>query len=252
MSVSNNDCITITRVSEGAMDPQTAEQAEDILRDIIIKNPRIVLDSPEVMRALLTTHDEIRGQNIVDLRSVAMKQLETQLNRLEATNRSVIAAAYDNLAGTQQIHRALLKLMEPTDLSGFLNMIGSEMIDVMLIDYACLILETQDQSPDPSLEQHSAVVKLAPKNFVAQYLCQNLDAKVTLRKVTTPDAFVYSEMREVVGSEACLQLDFGPGTVSGLLILAAKDAEQFSPAQGTDLLTFFATIFERAVRQWLA
>ena len=123
------------------MDPQTAEQAEDILRDIIIRNPRIVLDSPEVMRALLTTHDEIRGQNIVDLRSVAMKQLETQLNRLEATNRSVIAAAYDNLAGTQQIHRALLKLMEPTDLSGFLNMIGSEMIDVMIIDSACLILE---------------------------------------------------------------------------------------------------------------
>jgi uncharacterized protein YigA (DUF484 family) len=55
-----------------------------------------------------------------------------------------------------------------------------------------------------------------------------------------------------MGSEACLQLDFGAGTLPGLLILAAKDAEQFSPAQGTDLLTFFATIFERALRRWLA
>ena len=83
------------------MTPQTAAQAEDILRDIITKNPRIVLDAPDVMRALLAAHDETLGQNIVDLRSVAMQRLEAQLGRLEETNRSVIAAAYDNLAGTQ-------------------------------------------------------------------------------------------------------------------------------------------------------
>ena len=36
------------------MTPQTAAQAEEILRDIITQNPRIVLDAPEVMRALLS------------------------------------------------------------------------------------------------------------------------------------------------------------------------------------------------------
>jgi len=133
------------------MTPQTAAQAEEILRDIITQNPRIVLDAPEVMRALLTAHDETLGQNIVDLRSVAMHRLEAQLGRLEETNRSVIAAAYDNLAGTQQIHRALLKIMEPTDFGGFLTMIGAEMVDILRIDYAYLILETQTQSPDPNL-----------------------------------------------------------------------------------------------------
>ena len=68
------------------------------------------------------------------------ERLEAQLGRLEETNRSVIAAAYDNLAGTQQIHRALLKIMEPTDFGGFLTMIGTEMVDILRIDYACLIL----------------------------------------------------------------------------------------------------------------
>ena len=121
------------------MIPQDAAQAEKILRDFIIENPRIVLDAPDVMRALLATHDETLGQNIVDLRSVAMRRLEAQLGRLEETNRSVIAAAYDNLAGTQQIHRALLKIMEPTDFGGFLTMIGTEMVDILRIDYACLI-----------------------------------------------------------------------------------------------------------------
>ena len=234
------------------MTPQDAAQAEKILRDFITENPRIVLDAPDVMRALLASHDETLGQNIVDLRSVAMRRLEAQLGRLEETNRSVIAAAYDNLAGTQQIHRALLKIMEPTDFGGFLTMIGTEMVDILRIDYACLILETQNQSPDPNLAPLGPVVKPAPSGFVADYLSQNLAAKVTLRRVTKPNVFVYPEAMDPMGSEACLQLDFGAGTLPGLLILAAKDAEQFSPAQGTDLLTFFATIFERALRRWLA
>ena len=234
------------------MTPQDAAQAEKILRDFITENPRIVLDAPDVMRALLATHDETLGQNIVDLRSVAMRRLEAQLGRLKETNRSVIAAAYDNLAGTQQIHRALLKIMEPTDFGGFLTMIGTEMVDILRIDYACLILETQNQSPDPNLAPLGPVVKPAPSGFVADYLAQNLAAKVTLRRVTEPNIFVYPEAMGPMGSEACLQLDFGAGTLPGLLILAAKDAEQFSPAQGTDLLTFFATIFERALRRWLA
>ena len=234
------------------MTPQDVAQAEEILRDFITENPRIVLDAPDVMRALLATHDETLGQNIVDLRSVAMRRLEAQLGRLEETNRSVIAAAYDNLAGTQQIHRALLKIMEPTDFGGFLSMIGTEMVDILRIDYACLILETQNQSPDPNLTPLGPVVKPAPSGFVADYLSQNLAAKVTLRRVTKPNVFVYPEAMDPMGSEACLQLDFGAGTLPGLLIFAAKDAEQFSPAQGTDLLTFFATIFERALRRWLA
>jgi len=234
------------------MTPQDAAQAEEILRDFITENPRIVLDAPDVMRALLASHDQTLGQNIVDLRSVAMRRLEAQLGRLEETNRSVIAAAYDNLAGTQQIHRALLKIMEPTDFGGFLSMIGTEMVDILRIDYACLILETQNQSPNPNLAPLGPIVKPAPSGFVADYLSQNLAAKVTLRRVTKPNVFVYPEAMDPMGSEACLQLDFGAGTLPGLLILAAKDAEQFSPAQGTDLLTFFATIFERALRRWLA
>jgi len=234
------------------MIPQDAAQAEKILRDFIIENPRIVLDAPDVMRALLATHDETLGQNIVDLRSVAMRRLEAQLGRLEETNRSVIAAAYDNLAGTQQIHSALLKIMEPTDFGGFLTMIGTEMVDILRIDYACLIVETQNQNPDPNLAPLGPFVKPAPSGFLANYLSQNLVEKVTLRRVTEPNIFVYPEAIGPMGSEACLQLDFGAGTLPGLLILAAKDAEQFSPAQGTDLLTFFATIFERALRRWLA
>ena len=59
--------------------------------------------------------EEAMGGNIVDIRGIAMERLEHRLDRLEDTHRSVIAAAYENLAGTNQIHRAILRMMDPLD-----------------------------------------------------------------------------------------------------------------------------------------
>jgi len=37
-----------------------------------------------------------------------------------------------------------------------------------------------------------------------------------------------------------------------MLVFGAEDPHQFSPSQGTDLLAFFAEVFERAMARWLA
>ena len=62
----------------------------------------------DVMRALITANDRQMGGNIVDMRGIAMERLENRLDRLEDTHRSVIAAAYENLSGTNQVHRQLI------------------------------------------------------------------------------------------------------------------------------------------------
>ena len=36
------------------------------------------------------------------------------------------------------------------------------------------------------------------------------------------------------------------------LVLGAEDPHQFKPTQGTDLLAFFAGVFERTMRRWLS
>ena len=55
-----------------------------------------------------------------------------------------------------------------------------------------------------------------------------------------------------IRSEACLKLDLGEGRLPGLLVLGAEDPHMFHPQQGTDLMTFFAGVFERAMRRWLS
>lgn len=49
-----------------------------------------------------------------------------------------------------------------------------------------------------------------------------------------------------------MRLDFGKGRLPGLLVLGAEDPHQFRASQGTDLLGFFAGVFERTMRRWLS
>ena len=53
-------------------------------------------------------------------------------------------------------------------------------------------------------------------------------------------------------AEAVMALDLGPGRLPALLVLGSEDPHQFTPQHGTDLLSFFAGVFERALRKWLA
>jgi uncharacterized protein YigA (DUF484 family) len=62
---------------------------------------------------------------------------------------------------------------------------------------------------------------------------------------------LYGDKADYIRSEACLRLDFGPGRLPGMLAMGAEDPHQFSPQQGTDLLGFFGSVFERAMRRWL-
>ena len=76
--------------------------------------------------------------------------------------------------------------------------------------------------------------------------------QVTLRQLQDGMTTVHGAQAGWIRSEACLRLDFGPGRLPGMLALGAEDPHQFTPQQGTDLLSFFAGVFERSMRHWLS
>jgi uncharacterized protein YigA (DUF484 family) len=48
-----------------------------------------------------------------------------------------------------------------------------------------------------------------------------------------------------------MKLDFGPGRMPAMLVFGSEDPHMFKALQGTDLLAFFAGVFERLMRRWL-
>jgi uncharacterized protein YigA (DUF484 family) len=233
----------------------SSQRIEDSLRESIISRPDMILDDKEMMHALIAANERAMGGNIVDLRGVAMERLEARLDRLEDTHRSVIAAAYENLAGTNQIHRAILRMLDPLDFETFLQDLAGEVADLLRVDVMRLVLETAQNDHGQVSQKLGNVLSMAAPGFVGEYISQGREAplrQITLRQLQQGDAFIFGDKAEWIRSEAVLKLDFGPGRLPGLLVMGAEDPHQFTPQQGTDLLAFFAGVFERTMRRWLA
>lgn len=228
---------------------------EQDLRDRILAEPERFLEDRDVMNALVAANERAMGANIVDLRGIAMQRLESRLDRLEDTHRSVIAAAYENLAGTNQVHRAVLQLLDPLSFEDMLCALATEVAQTLRVDCVRLVLESMQDDEEPALQRLGDVLRVAGPGFVADYMSngRNVPARpVVLRQVAPGTAAIYGQQAEDIRSEALMRLDFGTGSLPGMLVFGAEDPHQFKPVHGTDLLAFFAGVFERTMRRWLS
>ena len=231
-----------------------SEQATALesLRQKILEDPEVILEDQDVMRALIDANERALGGNIVDLRGIAMERLESRLDRLEDTHRSVIAAAYENLAGTNLIHNAVLTVLEPVDFNEFLNSLSGDLLEALRVSRLRLILESKDyESPSVGFDD---VLSIVGPGDIDHYITagRNITVRpVTLRQVSPASSDVYGDNADYIKSEALLKLDLGKGRLPGLLVMGAEDPHQFRPNQGTDTLIFFCNVFERAIRRWL-
>ncbi|SDG52954.1 MULTISPECIES: DUF484 family protein [Alphaproteobacteria] len=233
----------------------SSPRIDETLREQLLSRPDMILDDRDLMQALIASNERAMGSNIVDLRGLAMERLESRLDRLEDTHRSVIAAAYENLAGTNQIHRAILRMLDPVAFEPFLRDLNGEVAAILRVDIIRLVLETGHPDDTRAVSKLGDVLSLAEPGFVSSYLTDRADAplrQVTLRQLGAGDRRIFGPRADLIRSEACLKLDFGPRRLPGLLVMGSEDPQMFTPQQGTDLLAFFGGVFERTMRRWLS
>ena len=221
----------------------------------MLSDPDQILDDTELMRVLATAADGAQGSNVVDMRAIAMERLEARLDRLEDTHRNVIAAAYENLAGTNMIHRAVLNLLEHEGFDAFLGALAGPVADTLRVDGCKLVLESGGDRSTAHLGELENILGLAEQGYVSLFAGLSKGGaprKVTLRQLSCGDPDIYGDRACAMRSEATLVLDLGKGRLPGMLVLGAEDPHQFAPGQGTDLLGFFAGVLERSLRRFLA
>ncbi|MEM1345690.1 MAG: DUF484 family protein [Pseudomonadota bacterium] len=233
----------------------------DLIRSLIVADPALVLDDDQVMRALIGEEAE-EGARVVDLRDRLVQRLEARLRSLVAANRSMIAAAYENVAGTRALHRAVIALSGTVTLEDFLRCLTREVPEILAIEEARLCLEADVDRPYPAEGLGQGLegrVLALPEGSVDDYL--RLDAMLTEGDPEAPPeetvvvrtAGIEAELifgpETAVRSEAMVRLDVA-GAV-GLVVFGAADPERFGADQGTDLLHFFGAVTERLLSQRL-
>jgi uncharacterized protein YigA (DUF484 family) len=237
--------------TESNVTRDTADTATD-WRARVLADPGLVLEDAELMRALVAASERAMGGNVVDLRGMAMERLEARLARLEETHRAVIAAAYDNLSATNQVHRAVLALLDAPGFEDFVLALTAEVSAVLRLDAVRLVLESPETGAD--VGRLGSVMAVRAPGFVDSYLRAhpNHPARpIVLRQGEPSAGGLYGPYANALRSEACLRLDLGAGRLGAMLALASEDPHQFKPGQGTDLLAFFGGVFERKLRHWL-
>lgn len=227
-----------------------------VLKDKILAQPDVILQDDDLLQALITANDQARGPNVIDLRGLAMQRLEDRLDRLEDTHKSVIAAAYENLAGTNQIHRAILCIMDADSFDTFLNVLNDDVVQILRVECIRIIFETRsvDTTQAQSLSNLHPMIGVEGPGFVQSYMTQGhgtLNSNVIVRPAPKGAPQVYGDHHPTIRSEAIMHLSLGANRPSAMAALGSQDANQFSPQQATDLLSFFAGVLERVLRRWL-
>ncbi len=228
------------------------DDERDLIRSLIVADPDLVLEDDQVMRRLIGERSGER--QVVDLRDRLVERLEQRLEKMVAHHRTVVAAAYENVAGTQQLHRAVLALIEPPDLPSFLYRLIHEVPQTLGLDEARLCLEADVDAVGPAegigADQHGRVLAL-PEGTVADYMALDGAASdpVVLREAGSEAELIFGDSNPVQ-SEALMRLDLA-GTPA-MLALGSSDRRKFDPGHGTDLLVFFAAAVERLLVQRLS
>jgi uncharacterized protein YigA (DUF484 family) len=214
------------------------------LRAAVLADPALVLDDPDVMRALIAATDRA-ARNVVDLRGALVSRLEQRLEKLERAHRSVIAAAYENIAGAAQVQRTTLTLLEQSDAAGFLHALLADTPDVLAVDAARLAVEAPDALPEAP-----GVIAL-PEGAADAYLAlSDADGRdgVWLRAAPAEAELLWGADAARVGSEALARIEIGGA--AALLAYGAEDARRFTPDQGAELVVFLSGVVERVARRF--
>ena len=150
-----------------------------------------------------------------------------------------------------QVHRAVTAILEPLNFEDFLTCLETDITGILRVGRVRLVLESQE-APGDELNSVGDVLAVRQPGFVADYMAASQSSRrVILRSANGNTSLVFGDNADWIRSEACIALDLGEGRLPGMLAFASDDPMQFQATQGTDLLAFLSTSYERAMRRWL-
>jgi len=241
--------------------------SQETVRRFLLDHPEFITKDAELMRALIDAPENAAPEaptkgrrKVVNLQTVLIDKLETRLGALETAHRDLISAAYENMTGMSQIHRAVLMVLEASTFEGFLEVAAIEIARELNVDVGRFLVETEadlfGRGEGATGDDDDPIVAVEAGN-IAELMAldpedeRDPNAAVLLRNDIRGAPLIYGNAADRVRSEALIKLNFGSGNRPGLLVFGAEDPERFHAEQADDLLAFLGGVIERVMQGWL-
>lgn len=231
----------------GANKPKTPRAAGSTtgaaVRDFLTRNPDFLARNPDLLRTL-TPPGRDDGDSVVDMQRFMVDRLQAEVVQLHSTQNELIATTRSNLSSQAQIHKAILTLVQATDLEHLIHTATHDFAQILDIDVITLSIE---RAPGADEVAGMGVYVLAP-GTIDQLL--GAGRTIVLRDAADQLDMIFGPAAALVRSDALVRLDLGDFAPAGLFALGSREAGRFYPGQGTELLGFLARTVESCLLTW--
>ena len=231
------------RAVEGtaAGEPVSAAQVADYLR----RHPDFFGQNPDLLEEMQPSARDC-GEGIVDLRQYIVERLRAELTGLAAARDALVVTGRSNLSAQARVHKAILALLAAKSFEHFIETLTTDLAVILDLDVVTIGVE---QNGSDSARAQTAGVICLEQGTVDRLI--GPDQAIALRETVEGDPAVFGPGAGLIASDALLRLSISGTTPTALLALGSRQADQFHPGQGTELLAFLARVVESCIRGWL-
>ena len=227
--------------------PKRARPGRNAVRNYILENPAVVLDDAEISGVLVEMAGKRYGTNVVSLQTAVMARMRERLRAVEIEREEILDAAEANLVSMNQVHDAILHMLEAPTFQDFIDIVGSRFGELLAVDSVRLCVETPPSRDAERAADIGTLCPIAPGSVNAFF--HGAPWGVSLRPLEETTRALHTDGE--IESEALVRLDFGPGSQPGILLFGARDPDRFHDEQGGELLVFLGGAVSRVMRHWL-
>lgn len=229
--------------------PSTNNEQDGIseldVRSFLMEHEGFFLENADLLEHLLLPGTSTSKGNIEDFQAHALKALRKRLAVLDGMQEELIDVARSNMSSQARIHQAALAALDANSLAELIHIISADWVDILGADVVSLCFEAKDPDMLPDIDDVHVL-----ESGAINALLGKADA-VMLYGGVEGDPAIFGPAAELVQAEALVGLTLPIKDAYGLLAFGARDADAFSPGQGTELLRFLGHILERSLAHWI-
>ena len=231
----------ISSSKKGANRPISAENVEKFLQD----NPEFLNDRPDFLESIKPPEQNY-GRVVVDMQVFMLKRLQDELGRYKLREKNLLTAAELNNEVQTRIFEAVSALLDISSFDEICKIVKQKLPGLFDIELAVICIETNKHNLNQELGTEVTIVETGTINSILDH-----ENKISLRSNIKGNRAVFGLAASKIRSEALLPLDLGQNKLNALLALGSVKSDEFSPAQGTELLYFFSNTLQKMMRRWI-
>ena len=215
------------------------------VRGFLKSNPNFLVENPELLQILLPPTSQ-QGNNVLDMQQFMVERLQREVERLKMLQGELISAGRSNLSSQNQIHAAVLALLEAQTFEQVIEAVTTDFATLLDVDVVSLAIESVGDDVHPGLKQGVRVVE---RGVVSALLDDGREA--LLRGEIEGEVSIYGSGAPLVHSDVIVRVDLGAQAPACLLAMGSREKRRFHAGQGTELLCFLGRVVARSIKTWL-